>query len=300
MARTRQEVRDFLNGLQGQMVNEKCGEYNGQCVSLIKALLEFLGAPNPYAGRGNARDCGDTLVRQGIAGNSAGWLNVCVNRDMGLIAGVRYGHIWLDLSGEMNFEQNGSRALRTTKNTRPISQAQQIVNLDQYINEGGSMANPVKGDVDNILGELWGRAPNPEDYGYTNQNWHDFIYGAMAAYPWRNRFEILQNLYPAAIRDRDNAAGIAEIRSGNLQRVCDGVGVTRQPDEQLTSQAIIDKYLGAVEAKNLAESAQKVAQGQVTTLEARIKELESGDNIIITRTGFTGLFDIIKQYFKKK
>lgn len=136
MARTRQEVRDFLNPLVGQMVNEKCGIYNGQCVSLIKALLEFLGAPNPYAARGNARDVGDTLVRQGIAGNSKGWLNVCINRDMGLIDGVRYGHIWLDLNGETNFEQNGSRALRTTKGTRPLSQAQQIVNLDQYISEG--------------------------------------------------------------------------------------------------------------------------------------------------------------------
>lgn len=139
MARTKQEVRNFLSSLNGQMVNEKCGIYNGQCVSLIKALLEFLGAPNPYAARGNARDCGDTLVRQGIAANRGGWLNVCVNRDMGRIFenGVwnNYGHIWLDLSGEMNVEQNGARALRTTINTRPISQAQQIVNLDQYIRE---------------------------------------------------------------------------------------------------------------------------------------------------------------------
>lgn len=135
MARTRQEVRNFLGSLNGQMVNEKCGVYNGQCVSLIKALLEFLGAPNPYAARGNAKDYGDTLVRQGIASNRAGWLNVCVNRDMGVIGGVRYGHIWLDLSGEMNVEQNGARALRTTINTRPRSQAQQIINLDQYLKE---------------------------------------------------------------------------------------------------------------------------------------------------------------------
>lgn len=139
MARTKQEVRDFLNSLPGQMVNEKCGIYNGQCVSLIKALLDFLGAPSPYAGRGNAKDVGDTLVRQGIAGNAKGWLNVCINRDMGTLYEpslgkyVNYGHIWLDLSGEANYEQNGSRALRTTKGTRPLTQAQQIVNLDQYI-----------------------------------------------------------------------------------------------------------------------------------------------------------------------
>lgn len=303
MARTRQEVRDFLNALQGLMVNEKCGIYNGQCVSLIKALLEFLGAPNPYAGRGNAITVGDTLVRQGIAANAPGWLNVCVNRDMGRIFenGVwnNYGHIWLDLSGEMNIEQNGSRALRTTKNTRPISQAQQIVNLDQYINEEGAMANPNNGDVDNILGELWGRKPNPEDYGYTKQSWHDFIYNALGAYPWKNRMAD----YADAVEKRknyDNAAGIAEIRSANLQTVCDGVGVLRDPNEQITSQAIVDKYLGEVKARTAAEDSQKTLQSENTRLQERIKELESGDNIIITKTGFMGLFDIIKQYFNKK
>lgn len=139
MARTKQEVRDFLNSLVGQKVNAKAGVYNGQCVSLIKALLEFLGAPNPYAGRGNAIDVGDTLLRQGLAANNIGWLNVCVNRSMGRIFenGVwnNYGHIWIDINNEFNIEQNGARALYTTKNTRPVSQSQQIVNLDQYISD---------------------------------------------------------------------------------------------------------------------------------------------------------------------
>lgn len=133
MARTKQEVRDFLNAQVGQRVNSKAGVYNGQCVSLIKALLEFLGVPNPYAARGDAKDVGDTLLRQGIADNAHGWLMVCVNQSMGVIDGVRYGHIWLDLANEGNYEQNGARALLTTKNTRPIQQAQQIVNLDKYI-----------------------------------------------------------------------------------------------------------------------------------------------------------------------
>lgn len=133
MARTKQEVRDFLNSQVGQKVNAKAGIYNGQCVSLIKALLEFLGVPNPYSARGNAKDVGDTLLKQGIANNGSGWLTIAVNRDMGLIDGVRYGHIWIDLSNEANFEQNGARALLTTKNTRPIQQAQQLINLDKYV-----------------------------------------------------------------------------------------------------------------------------------------------------------------------
>lgn len=164
MSRTKQEVRDFLNALQGLIVNEKCGEYNGQCVSLIKALLEFLGAPNPYIGRGNAKDVGDTLVRQGIAANSDGWLRVCVNRSMGVIGGVNYGHIWLDLNNEFNIEQNGNKALHVTKNTRPISQAQQIVNLDQWITEDDM--NKITKEQEMVLSQgVTGSNPG-KDYNY--------------------------------------------------------------------------------------------------------------------------------------
>lgn len=137
MARTRQEVRDFLNSQVGQKVNAKAGIYNGQCVSLIKALLEFLGVPNPYAARGNAISVNDTLLREGLAAPGGGWLTIIVNRDMGRIyengRWNNYGHIWIDLNNEANFEQNGARALITTKNTRPRSQGQQEVNLDRYI-----------------------------------------------------------------------------------------------------------------------------------------------------------------------
>jgi len=188
MARTRQEVRDFLNSLVGLMVNEKCGIYNGQCISLIKALLEFLGAPNPYAGRGNAKDCGDTLVRQGIAANAPGWLNVCVNRDMGLIDGVRYGHIWLDLSGEMSFEQNGSRALRTTKNTRPISQAQQIVNLDQYIREDDMNNKVDRGGIETITRGFFDAEPTAEEYKkFVGGDWATALHYAITSDKYKNR-----------------------------------------------------------------------------------------------------------------
>lgn len=129
MARTKQEVRNFLDSLVGQKVNAKAGIYNGQCVSLIKALFEFLGVADPYGARGNAKDAGDTYLRQGIARNSDGWLRVVINRDMG----GGYGHIWVDLADEANYEQNGAKALYTTKNTRPYSQRQQVVNLDQWL-----------------------------------------------------------------------------------------------------------------------------------------------------------------------
>lgn len=158
MARTKQEIRNFLNNQVGKRVNLKAGIYNGQCVSLIKALLEFLGAPSPYTARGNARDVGDTLVSQGIAVDGRGWLTLCVNRGMGRINGISYGHIWVDLMNEANYEQNGAEALRTTKNTRPISHAQQFVNLDKYIRT----AAPRKSNetiAKEVIAGKWGNGP---------------------------------------------------------------------------------------------------------------------------------------------
>lgn len=137
MARTQAQVNAFLNTLIGTIVvNKPDRDYDGQCVTLIKALLEYLGVPNPYMARGNAKDVGDTLIRQGIGVNGKGKkLTVVVNRDMGLINGIRYGHIWVDLTNLANYESNGRQALRVTKDTRPISQGQQFINLDKWIEE---------------------------------------------------------------------------------------------------------------------------------------------------------------------
>lgn len=130
MARTKQEVQNWLNAQVGKKVKDKSASYlDGQCVALVKALLEYLGAPNPYAARGNAKDAGDSYLREGIARNGDGWLRVCVNRSMG----GGYGHIWIDLKGVANYEQNGVRALHTTKNTRSFAQRHQLINLDRYI-----------------------------------------------------------------------------------------------------------------------------------------------------------------------
>lgn len=133
MAKSKQQVRDFLNSQIGQSANPKCGNLQGQCPSLVKALFEQLGVPSPYVGRGNAKDCANNYVAQGIAKATDGWCRVCVNPNMGVVNGVRYGHIWIDIKDEFNIEQNGANALRVTKNTRPIGQATQIVSLDQWI-----------------------------------------------------------------------------------------------------------------------------------------------------------------------
>lgn len=171
MARTKQEVRNWLDSQVGKKVNSKAGIYNGQCVSLIKALMEYLGVPDPYKARGNAKDVGDTLLREGIAKNGDGWLRVVVNRDMGRIDGVTYGHIWIDLANEANYEQNGAKALHTTKGTRPYSQRQQVVNLDKYIKADPKPAKKSNEAIaDEVIGGKWGngddRKKNLKKAGY--------------------------------------------------------------------------------------------------------------------------------------
>lgn len=135
--RTRAEVRAFLDSQVGKIPQHPAPyqDLSGQCVTGVKVLLDFLGVPNPYAARGNAKDAGDTLLRQGLAKPGPGWLTIVVNRQMGNIGGVTYGHIWIDLQGEANYESNGARALYMTKNTRPYNQGQQYINLDQWIGE---------------------------------------------------------------------------------------------------------------------------------------------------------------------
>jgi len=148
MARTKAEIRAFLDSKVGTIVpHPGYPDLNGQCVTLTKALMEFLGVPNPYAARGNAIDAGDTYIRQGLGTEGKGWLTMVVNRDMGYIGGVHYGHIWVDLQGEANYESNGARALYTTKNTRPISQGQQFVNFDKWVIDGGQEEMITKDDV---------------------------------------------------------------------------------------------------------------------------------------------------------
>lgn len=175
MARTKAEVRAFLDSLVGSVpVNQPNADYNGQCVTLIKVLLDFLGAPNPYGARGNAKDVGDALLNQNIAQPGTGWLTVIVNRDMGLIGGVRYGHIWLDLQGEANYESNGNRALHVTKNTRPYTQGQQFINLDKYIEKEDE---DMKMTRDLIYWHFWtlgGREPYESDYkAYEGRNYFE-------------------------------------------------------------------------------------------------------------------------------
>jgi hypothetical protein len=129
MARTKAEIRQWLDNQVGSSLAKPNGEYRGECVSFIQQLLAFLGASSGNDAMGNAKDFDNALLSKGIANNGPGWLNIAVNPFMG----GGYGHIWVDVSNEFNIEQNGAVGRTVTKNTRPISYARQLVNLDKWI-----------------------------------------------------------------------------------------------------------------------------------------------------------------------
>ena len=141
MSKTKAEIRAYLDSKVGQKIpcpNNRA--LDGQCVTPVKALLDFLGCQSAWQARGNAKDVAAKYVADGIAKNGDGWLRICTNKSMG----GGYGHVWIDLSGETNYESNGAKPLIFTKGTRPISQAQQIVNLDQWVREDAP-AQPASG-----------------------------------------------------------------------------------------------------------------------------------------------------------
>lgn len=83
------------------------GDLTGQCVSLVKWFgAEMCDLPNAGAARGNAKDFGDTLVRQGLAYEVAAGARQQGDLVVWPQDGGGYGHIGVLLSGDRVFEQN--------------------------------------------------------------------------------------------------------------------------------------------------------------------------------------------------
>lgn len=92
----------FTGSSNGTMAD---GDITGQCVPLVKWYgKDMADLPNPGKARGNAKDFGDTLVREGLAvpvtnpirGDLVVWKNMA----------TPYGHIGVVLSGGRVFEEN--------------------------------------------------------------------------------------------------------------------------------------------------------------------------------------------------
>lgn len=202
-----------------------------------------------------------------------------------------YGHIMIAVNSTTAIEQNGATGDGDGQGGDEIRyRTIPTARIAGLLRKKGTNMNPNRGDVDNILGEVWGRSPNPEDYGYTNQSWHDFIYGMLAAYPWQNRKADFTRAAAENVQlrtDNQTNFNIAEVRGGNFQRICDATGVERKPDESATTDQIIAVYdalkKGNVDIANkLAEQVKIVGikDNEITRLSKENESLKAqvGDN----------------------
>lgn len=136
--RTKNEVIAFLNSKVGTKVaHPGRPDLDGQCVTLIKALMEFLGVKDPYKARGHAKTVISAYLAEGIAKPGTGFISVFSNKNMG----GGYGHIWCN-AGEGTgtyYESNGAVPLIvTTGKTYPYDN---VCNFDEYLKqdqEGGA------------------------------------------------------------------------------------------------------------------------------------------------------------------
>ena len=130
--RTKQEVINFLESKVGtKVVCVGNPSLDGQCVSLIKSLMEFLGVPDPYKARGHAKTVISAYLSEGIAKPGLGFISVFSNKNMG----SGYGHIWCNAGdGDGTFyESNGVKPLTVTKGK--TYSYDNVCNFDSYIKD---------------------------------------------------------------------------------------------------------------------------------------------------------------------
>jgi len=127
--KTKQEVISFLESKLGtKVVCVGNTSLSGQCVTLIKSLMEYLGVPDPYKARGHAKTAISAYLSEGIAKPGMGFLSVFSNKDMG----QGYGHIWLSIDGTF-YESNGVKALTVTKGKTYSYDL--VCNFDSYVTD---------------------------------------------------------------------------------------------------------------------------------------------------------------------
>jgi hypothetical protein len=146
--RTKQEVVNFLESLVSTKVVCKGNtSLNGQCVTLIKALMEFLGVPDPYKSRGHAATAISAYLNEGIAKPGTGFLTVFSNENMA----APYGHIWCNagFNSVSYYESNGQKALTVTKGKTYAYD--NVCNFDKYLTEAVPTVPSMNEDIKKLL-----------------------------------------------------------------------------------------------------------------------------------------------------
>lgn len=147
--RTKQEVINFLESKVGTKVPCKGNSsLDGQCVTLIKALMEFLGMPDPYKARGHAKTCVQAYLDEGIGDKGIGFISIFSNKNMG----NGYGHVWCNAGDGhgVYYESNGAKPLICTKGK--TYSYDNVCNFDRYIKDNPSGDNLLP--VDNGKDEM--------------------------------------------------------------------------------------------------------------------------------------------------
>lgn len=277
MARTKAEIRAFLDGQVGtSSVHPGYPDLNGQCVTLTKALMAFLGVPSPYAARGNAITAGDAYIAQGLGRAGKGWLTIVVNRDMGYIGGVHYGHIWIDLMGEANYESNGARAVYTTKNTRPITQGQQFINFDQWVTEEGNvtMNDNAKKGIYRI--GLHREPENDQVWRGISNDPEQALAKLGGSTEWLTQNHILKVAYPQAVAQLNDAnRRITEVTT-LLKKIQDEDVI----DKQQLAQATKDLDSARKDAQTASDKAQKALDDYEALKKQSDMDVETGNSFL--------------------
>ncbi len=185
-----------------------------------------------------------------------------------------YGHTAVKVSGSGStmtvFEQNGNNpggnAYLKIRNYSGVTGW--LVPKDK----GETMSKPIKGDIEQLLPELWGRGPNPEDYGFTEQSWHDFIYNAVTMYPFQNRKKIIDQ-FPQLQKDLNTVQSIANIRGDNFNKITSAVGVPGNPDESVSTKAVIDKVKALLDQVSALQGSLSNSNQTIIALQTQIKDM---------------------------
>jgi len=163
------------------------GNLTGQCVTLAKWFLaQMTGVPDAFSARGDARSVGKTLVAQGHAIEVP--FNQRLRGDLICYEYGTYGHVAVQLSGGRVFESNvnwpgvaskivdGDRvfASRIGNEQESWRHDAHVYRIKSY-NEGGEKPpmpaqNISPGEVDNLLGLMWGVQTVPGAPGYNAQD----------------------------------------------------------------------------------------------------------------------------------
>lgn len=268
---------------QGQVSNPTADPNNafpGQCVSLIQQYLNRVYGI-AWTPRGHAKDWatnGNVLSYFDRVGSpQAGDIGIS-----GATASNPYGHIWIYTSPTTILEQNGRVSRRVSTGAayaNPIA----ILRRKGTPQQGGNNMIPNGENEFNRWNDLHHRLRGRYSDRATFQN-------VAVGKTWLSQIELLSDDPEANGWFQDAVVGQVAVRDKWDQQI---YGL----QDQLKKASDLATQLQAQLAKNDADT--KALNKKVEDLNKKVSELQSPDNIVVTRTGFSKLFDTISGFFKK-